>query len=64
MPGEATIPLNLPDFNGTPAPDGRGQHARQLASADTEMVVAAPLVAELNMPRFIAPATAPPSPWM
>ncbi|WP_438800845.1 alpha-2-macroglobulin family protein [Achromobacter pestifer] len=53
--GEADIPLDLPDFNGTLrlmavafTPDNYG-------STDTEMVVAAPIVAELNTPRFITP---------
>ncbi|WP_111825525.1 MG2 domain-containing protein [Achromobacter sp. HZ01] len=53
--GEADIPLDLPDFNGTLrlmavafTPDNYG-------SADAEMVVAAPIVAELNTPRFITP---------
>jgi hypothetical protein len=53
--GEATIPLNLPDFNGTLRLMAVAHTADSYASADTEMVVAAPLVAELNMPRFIAP---------
>jgi uncharacterized protein YfaS (alpha-2-macroglobulin family) len=53
--GEADIPLDLPDFNGTLrlmavafTPDNYG-------STDAEMVVAAPIVAELNTPRFITP---------
>lgn len=53
--GEADITLDLPDFNGTLrlmavafTPDNYG-------STDTEMVVAAPIVAELNTPRFITP---------
>ncbi|MVW70608.1 alpha-2-macroglobulin [Bordetella sp. 15P40C-2] len=53
--GEGEIPLNLPDFNGTlrlmvvAFTDANFGHAEQ------EMVVAAPIVAELNMPRFISP---------
>ncbi|MBS1209161.1 MAG: alpha-2-macroglobulin [Proteobacteria bacterium] len=53
--GEAEITLNIPDFNGTlrlmavaSTPDNYGQ-------AEREMVVAAPIVAELATPRFIAP---------
>ncbi len=53
--GEAEIPLDVPDFNGTlrlmavaSTPDNYGQ-------ADREMVVAAPIVAELSTPRFISP---------
>lgn len=53
--GEATIPLNLPDFNGTLRLMAVAHTADSYASADAEMVVAAPLVAELSMPRFIAP---------
>ena len=53
--GEATIPLNLPDFNGTLRLMAVASTPDSYASADTEMLVAAPLVAELNMPRFIAP---------
>ncbi|HRE16557.1 MAG TPA: alpha-2-macroglobulin [Rhodocyclaceae bacterium] len=51
--GEAEIALDVPDFNGTlrlmavvAAPDKFG-------SAETETVVAAPLVAELLTPRFL-----------
>ena len=53
--GEATINLALPDFNGTLRLMAVASTAESYASADAEMVVAAPLVAELSMPRFIAP---------
>jgi uncharacterized protein YfaS (alpha-2-macroglobulin family) len=53
--GEATIPLDLPDFNGTLRLMAVASTPDSYASADAEMVVAAPLVAELSMPRFIAP---------
>ena len=53
--GEATIALNLPDFNGTLRLMAVASTDDSYASTDTEMTVAAPLVAELNMPRFIAP---------
>ncbi len=53
--GEADVPLNIPDFNGTlrlmvvaSTPDSYG-------NADREVVVAAPIVAEIAMPRFIGP---------
>lgn len=53
--GEADIPLDLPDFNGTLrlmavafTPDNYG-------NAQADMVVAAPVVAELSTPRFITP---------
>src|SRR3989441_5707501 len=52
--GEADIPLEVPDFNGTlrlmavvSAPDRFG-------SKDLEMVVAAPLITELATPRFLS----------
>lgn len=53
--GEATVALALPDFNGTLRLMAVASSADSYASADTEMTVAAPLVAELSMPRFIAP---------
>ena len=53
--GEATLQLALPDFNGTLRLMAVASTADSFASADTEMMVAAPLVAELSMPRFIAP---------
>ncbi len=53
--GEATVPVTLPDFNGTLRLMAVASTADSYASVDAEMVVAAPLVAELAMPRFIAP---------
>ena len=53
--GEASIALALPDFNGSLRLMAVASTVDSYASADTEMVVAAPLVAELSMPRFIAP---------
>jgi alpha-2-macroglobulin len=53
--GEATIALALPDFNGTLRLMAVASTDDSYASTDAEMTVAAPLVAELNMPRFIAP---------
>lgn len=53
--GEATIPLALPDFNGTLRLMAVASTADSYAKADAEMTVAAPIVAELAMPRFIAP---------
>ena len=53
--GEATVPLVLPDFNGALRLMAVASTPDNSASDDTEMVVAAPLVAELSMPRFIAP---------
>ena len=53
--GEADIPLDLPDFNGTLRLMAVAFTDAQYGNADTEMVVAAPIVAELSMPRFITP---------
>jgi uncharacterized protein YfaS (alpha-2-macroglobulin family) len=53
--GEATIPLALPDFNGTLRLMAVASTADSYANAAAEMTVAAPIVAELAMPRFIAP---------
>ena len=53
--GEATVNLKLPDFNGTLRVMAVVSSADSYAAAQAETVVAAPLVAELNMPRFIAP---------
>ena len=53
--GEADIPLDLPDFNGTLRLMAVAFTDSNYGHADQEMVVAAPIVAELNMPRFISP---------
>ncbi|CFN31176.1 peptidase inhibitor [Bordetella pertussis] len=53
--GEADIALDLPDFNGTLRLMAVAFTADQFGSADREMTVAAPIVAELNTPRFITP---------
>ncbi|RIQ19079.1 alpha-2-macroglobulin family protein [Bordetella avium] len=53
--GEADIKLDLPDFNGTLRLMAVAFTGERYGSADTEMQVAAPVVAELNMPRFITP---------
>ncbi|NEK32470.1 hypothetical protein GR211_37375, partial [Rhizobium leguminosarum] len=53
--GEATISLKLPDFNGTLRVMAVVSSADSYAAAQAETVVAAPLVAELNMPRFVSP---------
>ncbi|MEN9317342.1 MAG: hypothetical protein RIS35_3735 [Pseudomonadota bacterium] len=56
--GEATVPLELPDFNGTLRLMAVAATADGYASAEREMTVAAPLVAELAMPRFVSPGDA------
>ena len=53
--GEADIALDLPDFNGTLRLMAVAFTPENYGSADAEMVVAAPIVAELNTPRFITP---------
>lgn len=53
--GEASLKLELPDFNGTLRVMAVVSSTDSYAAAQAETVVAAPLVAELNMPRFIAP---------
>lgn len=53
--GEATIPLDLPDFNGTLRLMAVAATDDAFGSSDREMVVAAPIVAEIAMPRFIGP---------
>ncbi len=53
--GEATIQLKLPDFNGTLRLMAVVSSADSYGSTQADTVVAAPLVAELSMPRFIAP---------
>ena len=53
--GEATLSLKLPDFNGTLRLMAVVSSADSYGSTQADTVVAAPLVAELSMPRFIAP---------
>ncbi|KQW46787.1 alpha-2-macroglobulin [Pelomonas sp. Root662] len=53
--GEATIQLKLPDFNGTLRVMAVVSSADSYGSAQADVLVAAPLVAELNMPRFVSP---------
>jgi uncharacterized protein YfaS (alpha-2-macroglobulin family) len=53
--GEATVMLDLPDFNGTLRLMAVAASGDRFGKAEMEMVSAAPIVAELSMPRFIAP---------
>ncbi|MDP5237890.1 alpha-2-macroglobulin [Uliginosibacterium sp. 31-16] len=53
--GEAEITLDIPDFNGTLRLMAVASTPDNYGAGDREMVVAAPIVAELAMPRFIAP---------
>ncbi|SNS38286.1 hypothetical protein SAMN06265795_102470 [Noviherbaspirillum humi] len=52
--GEAEIPLALPDFNGSLRLMAVVAGAERFGSADAEMTVAAPLVAELAAARFLS----------
>ncbi len=56
--GEAQIPLDIPDFNGTLRLMAVASTPDNFGSAEREMTVAAPIVAELSLPRFIAPGDA------
>lgn len=53
--GEADIPVDVPDFNGTLRLMAVVATADRFGKADAEMVSAAPIVAELATPRFISP---------
>jgi uncharacterized protein YfaS (alpha-2-macroglobulin family) len=53
--GEADIPLDLPDFNGTVRLMAVAFTDENYGNAQADMVVAAPIVAELSTPRFITP---------
>ena len=53
--GEADVPLNIPDFNGTLRVMVVASTEDAYGSADKEVIVSAPIVAELAMPRFIGP---------
>ncbi|WP_255987277.1 alpha-2-macroglobulin family protein [Chitinolyticbacter albus] len=53
--GEATIPLNIPDFNGSLRLMAVAASDARYGNAEQEMTVAAPVVAELATPRFITP---------
>ena len=52
--GEVDIPLQVPDFNGTLRLMAVVAAADRFGSKDAEMVVAAPLITELNTPRFLS----------
>jgi uncharacterized protein YfaS (alpha-2-macroglobulin family) len=52
--GEAEIPLGLPDFNGRLRLMAVAFGDEQYGSAETEVTVAAPVILEIAMPRFLA----------
>ena len=51
--GEADVPLNIPDFNGTLRLMVVAFTSDAYGSAEREVTVSAPIVAEIAMPRFI-----------
>ncbi len=53
--GDAVVNLKLPDFNGTLRLMAVVSSADSYGATQADTVVAAPLVAELSMPRFISP---------
>lgn len=53
--GNARVPLQVPDFNGTLRVSALVWSADRYGSRDVETVVRAPLVAEASMPRVLAP---------
>lgn len=52
--GKAQVPLELPDFNGRLRLMAVAFDNQRIGSADTEVIVAAPVVTQLSLPRFIA----------
>ncbi|MEW5755343.1 MAG: alpha-2-macroglobulin [Pseudomonadota bacterium] len=52
--GEAEIPMALPDFNGRLRLMALAYGAEQFGSAEQEITVASPIIAEISMPRFLA----------
>ena len=53
--GVATVPLAIPDFNGRLRLMAVAWSSDGVGEAEAVMVVAAPLVADLALPRFLAP---------
>ena len=53
--GEADITLNIPDFNGTLRLMAVAYTEESYGNAEQEVVVSAPIVAEIATPRFIGP---------
>jgi uncharacterized protein YfaS (alpha-2-macroglobulin family) len=51
--GEAEVPLALPDFNGTLRLSAVVADANRFGSREKEMIVAAPVIAELSTPRYL-----------
>ncbi|MBU4610998.1 alpha-2-macroglobulin family protein [Achromobacter sp. GG226] len=53
--GKASVPLELPDFNGTLRLMATAFTEDRYGTAEREMILAAPIVAELSTSRFLAP---------
>ncbi len=52
--GEAQIKLDIPDFNGRLRLMAVAFNDDQFGAADTEVTIAAPVIAEVSLPRFLA----------
>ncbi|WP_343529955.1 alpha-2-macroglobulin [Yokenella regensburgei] len=52
--GEGTVTLPIGDFNGELRVMAQAWNADDFGSSESKVVVAAPVIAEMNMPRFIA----------
>lgn len=53
--GSALVPLDVPDFNGRLRLMAVAWSPARLGAAETTMTVRAPLIAEMTLPRFLAP---------
>lgn len=53
--GKASIPVNIPDFNGRARIMAVAFDATRFGMAETEMTIASPVVTQISMPRFLAP---------
>lgn len=53
--GRVTVPLDIPDFNGRLRLMAVAWSAAKIGSADQTMIVRAPVIADVTLPRFLAP---------
>jgi len=53
--GTATIPIEIPDFNGQVRLMVVAWHGNQIGAAASDLIVRDPLIAEALLPRFLAP---------
>jgi hypothetical protein len=56
--GQATVGFEVPDFNGRLRVMGVAWSKTRIGSAEGTIVVRAPLIAEMTLPRFLAPGDA------